>query len=59
MAWDGAHTERIQKSWTVADHQSLPHKLRKHSPHTNKLIAASIQWAERIMEKIDEKIQGL
>ncbi|MGA8436924.1 MAG: hypothetical protein WB714_01715, partial [Candidatus Sulfotelmatobacter sp.] len=25
------------------------------SPRTDKLIAASIQWAERIMEKIDEK----
>ena len=24
------------------------------SPRTDKLIAASIQWAERIMEKIDE-----
>jgi len=23
------------------------------SPHTDRLIAASIQWAERIMEKID------
>jgi hypothetical protein len=23
------------------------------SPHTDQLIAASIQWAERIMEKID------
>jgi len=23
------------------------------SPRTDKLIAASIQWAERIMEKID------
>ena len=23
------------------------------SPHTDKLIAASIQWAQRIMEKID------
>ena len=25
------------------------------SPRTDKLIAASIQWAERIMQKIDEK----
>jgi len=24
------------------------------SPRTDKLIAASIQWAEKIMEKIDE-----
>jgi len=24
------------------------------SPRTDKLIAASIQWAERIMEKIDD-----
>ena len=26
------------------------------SPRTDKLIAASIQWAERIMRKIDEKV---
>jgi len=26
------------------------------SPRTDKLIAASIQWAERIMQKIDEKV---
>ena len=25
------------------------------SPRTDKLIAASIQWAERIMQKIDER----
>jgi hypothetical protein len=25
------------------------------SPRTDKLIEASIQWAERIMEKIDER----
>jgi len=25
------------------------------SPRTDKLIAASIQWAERIMERIDER----
>jgi len=25
------------------------------SPRTDKLIAASIQWAEKIMEKIDER----
>jgi hypothetical protein len=25
------------------------------SPRTDKLIAASIQWAERIMEKIDRQ----
>jgi hypothetical protein len=25
------------------------------SPRTDKLIAASIQWAERIMEKIDQQ----
>lgn len=25
----------------------------QESPRTDKLIAASIQWAERIMEKID------
>jgi len=28
------------------------------SPHTDKLIAASIQWAEKIMEKIDEQFSG-
>jgi len=27
------------------------------SPRTDKLIAASIQWAEKIMEKIDERFQ--
>jgi hypothetical protein len=27
------------------------------SPRTDKLIAASIQWAERIMEKIDNVIE--
>jgi hypothetical protein len=27
---------------------------RQGSPRTDKLIAASIQWAERIMRKIDE-----
>jgi len=26
------------------------------SPRTDNLIAASIQWAERIMEKIDERL---
>jgi len=26
------------------------------SPRTDRLIAASIQWAERIMQKIDEKV---
>jgi hypothetical protein len=26
------------------------------SPRTDKLIAASIQWAKRIMQKIDESI---
>ena len=25
------------------------------SPRTDKLIAASIQWAEKIMQKIDER----
>jgi hypothetical protein len=25
------------------------------SPRTERLIAASVQWAERIMEKIDER----
>jgi len=25
------------------------------SPRTDKLIAASVQWAEKIMEKIDEQ----
>jgi hypothetical protein len=28
------------------------------SPRTDKLIAASIQWAERIMRKIDETFPG-
>jgi hypothetical protein len=28
------------------------------SPRTDKLIAASIQWAERIMERIDEQFRG-
>jgi len=28
------------------------------SPRTDKLIAASIQWAERIMEKIDERFSA-
>ena len=27
------------------------------SPRTDKLIAASIQWAEKIMEKIDERFR--
>ena len=27
------------------------------SPRTDKLIAASIQWAERIMGKIDDRFQ--
>jgi hypothetical protein len=26
------------------------------SPRTERLIAASVQWAERIMEKIDERL---
>lgn len=26
------------------------------SPRTDKLIVASVQWAERIMEKIDERL---
>lgn len=25
------------------------------SPHTDNLIAASVQWAEKVMEKIDER----
>jgi hypothetical protein len=25
------------------------------SPHSDKLIAASIQWAEKILEKIDDR----
>jgi len=28
----------------------------KSFPRTDKLIAASIQWAEKIMQKIDEKL---
>jgi hypothetical protein len=28
------------------------------SPRTDKLIAASIQWAEKIMEKIDSRWSG-
>jgi hypothetical protein len=28
------------------------------SPRTDKLIAASIQWAEKIMEKVDERFRG-
>jgi hypothetical protein len=28
------------------------------SPRTDKLIAASIQWAEKIMEKIDERFSA-
>jgi hypothetical protein len=28
----------------------------QRSPRTDKLIAASIQWAERIMEKIDRSL---
>ena len=31
---------------------------RKGAPRTDKLIEASIQWAERIMEKIDEQLRG-
>jgi hypothetical protein len=27
------------------------------SPRSDKLIAASVQWAEKIMEKIDERFQ--
>ena len=30
----------------------------KVSPRTDKLIAASVQWAEKIMEKIDERFSG-
>jgi len=29
------------------------------SPRTDQLIAASLQWAERIMEKIDERFSKL
>jgi hypothetical protein len=29
------------------------------SPRTDKLITASVQWAERIMEKIDERFSAL
>ena len=29
----------------------------RESPRTDKLIEASIQWAERIMEKIDERFR--
>ena len=29
------------------------------SPCTDKLIAASIQWAEKIMEKIDERFSKM
>ena len=29
------------------------------SPRTDKLIAASIQWAEVIMEKIDERFRSV
>jgi len=32
---------------------------RRGSPRTDKLIAASIQWAGRIMEKIDAASQGV
>jgi hypothetical protein len=28
------------------------------SPSTDKLIDASIQWAEKIMEKIEERFSG-
>jgi hypothetical protein len=28
------------------------------SPRSDKLIAASVQWAEKIMEKIDERFSG-
>ena len=28
------------------------------SPRTDKLISASIQWAERIMQKIDDRFSG-
>jgi hypothetical protein len=28
------------------------------SPRTDRLIAASIQWAERIMQKIDERFSA-
>jgi hypothetical protein len=27
------------------------------SPRTDKLIAASVQWAEKIMEKVDERFR--
>ena len=29
------------------------------SPRSDRLIAASVQWAERIMEKIDERFSTL
>jgi hypothetical protein len=29
------------------------------SPRSDKLIAASVQWAEKIMEKIDERFSAL
>jgi hypothetical protein len=29
------------------------------SPRTDKLIAASIQWAEKIMERIDDRFSGV
>ena len=28
------------------------------SPRTDKLIAASVQWAEKIMERIDERCKN-
>jgi hypothetical protein len=28
------------------------------SPRTDKLVAASIQWAEKIMEKIDDRFRS-
>ena len=39
--------------WQTADDCS---EVRKKSPQAEKLIAASIQWAEKIMEKIDERL---
>ncbi len=31
----------------------------QESPRTDKLIAASIQWSEKIMEKIDDRSAGV
>ena len=37
----------------LASLQTICSVLPKGSPRTDRLIAASIQWAERIMEKVD------